>query len=1054
MSRLVHLHRHSEWSMLDGTGTCEQYARRAAELGQSALAITDHGTIAGALHHIAACESVGVTPIVGMEAYFKPNRHLKDNDNRRRWHLVLLAANQTGWQNLVRLSSEAHSSGFYYAPCADWDLLERFGEGLIATTACVSGPLPDLIVSQSGNNEVSEYMGRMKKIFGDRFAVEIMPHDFDGQRLVNAELVNIANEHGVPYIATVDAHYPYEDWADTQDVLLMISTRQTVEERIARRERGEDVYTFGSKTLFLMDETRLAQEFADHHGYLPKDVVDTAIANTSLVASWVEPFTISKKDKLPKVSPDDDPGFGERLVSKWCREGMDSYGLAGDPVYEERLEYEMSVLRDKGVIDYFAIIGDLIKWARSEKIRIGIGRGSAAGSLVSYLIGITGLDPIKHGLLFERFLNPHRKGMPDIDLDFEHERRDEAKDYLGKRWGHDHIAEIGAYQRFALKNALKDVAKVLCVPYEDVNHTLKAMDGAEMGTKLEQMRAMSPDVQAFSKKYPDCWKHAVRLEGQTKTLSRHPAGVLVTDKPVSEYMPMIRRDTTGVLVTAWTESVDFKVISSYGFMKIDVLSIDGLTVQRKAVELIKERHGIDIDLDRLPVFQDPDMGEQDVLQAFGQDMTLGVFQFESRGIRGLLRQIKPDHFNDIVAANALYRPGPLVGGVAHSYGNRKNGRERWSFWHPAVEPFLAETYGLIVYQEQVMQIVQALGDFSMAEADDIRKAMTKLHAERVDVDDDEGGTKKISAGEVEMRKHQGKFLEGCAGKGISVSDANEIWEKIVQFSVYGFNKSHSAGYAGEAYKDMWLKLRYPHEFYTALLTYEPKKVPDVIREARNRGIKVLQPDVNTSGIGFTLDGDDIRYGLASIKFVGDAAIQEIMSQRAERRFNSLEDFEARVPSRRCNKRVRESLLRAGAMDRFGGRDEWTDAEKRVAEVELMGTVISLQEESPYKSILAERLVNRDEFDLIEDGGTAIVGGEITSIRVKTTRKGTDMAYVDVRFGDSDYSVTVFPRQYQEFADIITPGEIVLIKGTKDRDRDCVILNNACTAAELKRVLEA
>lgn len=1022
-------------------------------MGQSHLALTDHGTVAGALHHLVACEAAGVTPIVGMEAYFKPDRTIKDVEHKRRWHTVLLAQNATGWTNLIRLSSEAHRTGFYYSACADWDLFERHSEGLIALTACVSGPLPDLIVREGRNKDVDEYLDRMQRIFGDRLAVEIMPHDFDAQRAVNVELVNIANERGIPYVATVDAHYPFEDWADTQDILLMINTRQTVQERQAKRERGEDVYTFGAKTLFLMDESRLKQEFARHHPELPADVVNRAIQNTGLVASWIQPFTVSKKDKLPRVSTDEDPQLGDRIVAEWCREGMDAKGLAGKPEYEERLEYELGVLRDKGVMDYFVIIGDLVKWARSVGIRIGIGRGSAAGCLVSYLIGITGLDPITHGLLFERFLNPHRKGMPDIDLDFQHDRRHEVKDYLAKRWGESHIAEIGAYQRFALKNALKDVAKVLCVPYEDLNRCLKAMEGAEMGTKLEQMRAMSPEVDAFAKLHPECWKHAVRLEGQTKTLSKHPAGVLVTDKPVTEYMPMIRRDTSGELVTAWTESVDFKVISGYGFMKIDVLGIDGLTVQDRTLKMIKERHGVDVDLDNLPVFSDPNAGDINVLQGFNGS-TLGVFQFESRGIRGLLRQINPDHFNDIVAANALYRPGPLVGGVAHSYGARKNHKERWSFWHPAVEPFLGETYGLIVYQEQVMQIVQALGDFSMAEADDIRKAMTKLHAERVDVDDGAGGTKKISAGEVEMQKHEGKFLAGCAGKGISVADAREIWDKIVQFSVYGFNKSHSAGYAAEAYKDMWLKLNYPLEQYCSLLTEEPKKVPDLIREARGRGISVLPPDVNTSHIGFSIDNDAIRYGLGAIKFVGDAAIQEIAMVREEGGpFSDYDDFVARVSTRRCNKRVKEALLNAGAFDSLGGRQDMPDTEKRTYEFDLLGTVLSVREESPYKSILAERVDTRNVFETRADGEGVVVGGEITNVTRRTTKKGDLMANVDIRHGEDDFSIVVFPRQFAQAAPILVPGEVILVKGTKDSNRDQIIFDAACTAEQLKVALE-
>ena len=1039
----VHLHRHSEWSLLDGTGSAEQYAKRAAEMEQPALALTDHATLSGILHHIKACAGLDsdgnrihepIIPIVGCEVYYRDNRKLHQRENKEYWHMVLLAKNIEGWRSLLRITSEAYASGFYYKPCVDPVLLEENNEGIICGTACMSGYAPDCI-SRNDSTRLNAFLDFLDRCYGDDWYVEIMPNGIEQQRMLNVEMVNIAVQRGKPHVATVDAHYPYADWADTQDVVLMMSTGQSLASRAEAKARGDDVYEFGEKSLYLMEEGEVREHFVKNHPDLSETVITQAIDYTTEVASWITPFIVDKSEKIPKVHGGVDEAY--RIIRDWCEDGLQRIGKDKDPKYREQLEHEIGILKGKQVLDYFVIIGDMVRWAKKEGVRVGAGRGSAAGCLVSYLCGITSIDPIAHGLLFERFLNPHREGLPDIDLDFQHDRRNEVKAYLGERWGSSHVADIVAHQTFGMRAAIQGVARVHDVDYDEVHDVTDTFTDATGELNLDVMRTISKKLDGFADRYPEVWKHARRVEGSIKAISKHAAGVVVTDKPVSDYMPTMRGND-GTTVTAWSERAEFPIISEYGFLKIDVLGTDGLTIQNRALDLIEERTGERPDLDALTA--DPRSCDKEVLAAFGKDLTLGVFQFESRGIRGLLRQIKPEKLGDVVAANALYRPGPLEGGIAFEYGERKNGRLPITYWHESVREHLEETYGLMVYQEQVMQIVQSLGGFTLAEADLVRKAMTKWQSTKI----------KTNKGRKAMNEFLGKFIEGCAEKGVSKEEAQRIWDMILQFSIYGFNKSHSAGYAAQAYQDMWLKLNFPLEFYAALLTFETAKVPAVIRECQARGIKILPPDINRSGRGFTVDGDAIRFGLEAIRHVGDAAIEEITSKQP---FLSFDDFDDRIVRRKCNARVINALKQCGAFDCFGERDNEDARSRARLEHATLGFALSTAGDiSKHRELITSKIDTEDYFDEAQAGTAIVLGGEVIACKEITTKRGDQMAFVDVAFDQQRWDVTVFPKTWERNRHLLAPGSGIMVKGKKD-DRGNVIMEHVCDIEELAKALE-
>lgn len=1027
---MIHLHRHSEHSLLDGLGTATQYAERAVDLGQFALALTDHGTLSGILHHMEACEAAGLFPILGVEAYYRDNRLDHSSDNQLYYHMTLLAKGGRGWRSLMRIMSEAHASGFYYKPCIDRDLLEREAEDLVCLSACLSGYVPKAMLA-SDELRVKDHMKWMRKVFKDDYYVELMPHDIAELRAVNPMLVNWANEIGAPYVATIDTHFPYKEWAPTQKIAVMIARNSSFAKEQARRDAGEDVYDFGIPTLYLMSEAETWDAFKDYQPELPADVVDRAIKQTDEIAlSIIEhPYTFSKHDKLPKVS--ESPKESEEMLMSWCREGMDSFDLTGKQEYEDQLAFEFGVLQDFGVIDYFVLVGDIVRYARSENILVEA-RGSVAGSLIAYLVGISPIDPIAYGLLFERFINPDRKGLPDIDLDFEHTGRDRVKQYVADKYGHDHVADIIAYQTFGSRSALQSVSRAFDIEYPRIMAVTKTIDDDFDGT-IDELILVNDEVAKFATAHPEVIEHAQRLEGQVKARSKHAAGVIITDRPIDDYLPT-ERSKDGSKVTAWDDNNE--LISKYGLVKVDMLGVKGLTKWHTATDMIKERTGESVDLTTI-ANDDPYAVEPEVMEAIANGFTLGVWQFESRGITATVRKAQPKNVLDLTALSALYRPGPIHGvfdeatgvKVLEAYVKRAAGQMPVKYWHELCEPFLKETHGVLAYQEQVMKIVQVLGGLSKGEADDMRKAIGKLYRLKGD------------AAQQFMQQYHEKWMAGCADQGVEAGVAQLIWDQILPFGNYAFNKSHSATYSRRSYIDGWLKQFYPLEFYASLLSYPPSDAKkkanqqkQVIREAMVYGVEILPPDINDSKMGFTVTDEGIRFGLLAVRQVGDVAANEILGKQP---FASLDDFEERITKRKCNKTIKTALRMSGAFDCFNGRDEFPEATWSTYEQDYLGIALTGAASTPELLKLIESNCHSEvEIEAMEPGSAVIVGGEIDSIKVIDTRRG-QMAFVAVAFGANSWDVTVFNAELVAYGEFLNSGKPVMIRGRKD-DRGKIV----------------
>lgn len=1028
MKSICHTHRHSEYSLLDGCGTAKQYAERALELGQTSLTVSDHGTLAGTLHHYKACNEVGIKPILGMESYFKPNRHLKNNDHKEYNHLVLIAQNLEGWKNLMRISSESYKTGFYYKPCLDYELLEKYSEGLICTTACVSG-YHNRNILRGDDNSVAEYLGFLIETFKDNLYMELMPHDFDNQRLLNIENIGLANRLGIPLLGTIDAHFPYEQWSATQDILIMVATGQSFEKRkIKKEDSGEDTYLQGCPTAYLMSREEAESTFNKYHPDIPSYMISQALDNTLVLADSVKHLEISKASKRPKYD-----GDSEKTLLSWCEEGMKRIGKSGDKVYEDRLEYELSVLRTNDAINYFAIVGDICRWANDNGVRMGAGRGSAAGCLVSYLVGITQLDPIAHGLLFERFLNPDRKEAPDIDLDFASDKRGTVKAYAAEKYGEGHVADICSYQTFKPRITLQKISRVFDL---DAFKITKSIDDLEK-RPLEVLSKENELIGEYANKYPDAFLHACRLQGQVHTVSKHAGGVVITNEPLSDDMPTQVVGGKGDVRTQWAASADFNIISEYGWDKIDFLGITGLDTQEYACDLIEERTGERVKLNQLPILKDPYATDPKVLDIFNKGLLLGVFQFTgSPGWIKLAKEVQPTWFGDIAAMNALYRPGPLASKVDKSYAARKWGREQVTYPHESTEVVLKETYGFILYQEQIMDLVKVMANFTGGQSDNFRKAVSKeyrLGLEHV---------RKF----LEDKGYKEQFWQGCNDNGIADDIADQVWKSILAFGDYGFNKSHACGYAAQSYQDAFLKAYYPTEAYASILTFDPDLAPRALRESRAFEVNIKPPDINKSKFGFTTDGESIRFGLKAVKNLGDKGVSQVL---LERPFRSYEDFTERIPPRSCNSRARQSLVASGAFDSFGARKDWNAIDIAKGEKEALG--ISISESSAIKnySKLIRSRISHNDVDSLEDEQSVIIGGEIIDIREVISRNGL-MAFLTVEFEENTWNCTAFNEIYLAESDIIEVGKPVFIRGKKNtyRNRTSIVISAICHVEEL------
>ncbi|MGE5473700.1 MAG: DNA polymerase III subunit alpha, partial [Ignavibacteriales bacterium] len=888
MPDFVHLHVHTEYSLLDGANRVHDLVSRTKELGMNSIAITDHGVMYGVIDFYKECTKQGIKPIIGCEVYTAARtRHDKQAGvDASQGHLILLAKNNQGYKNLMQIVSLGFTEGFYYKPRVDMEVLERYSEGLICLSACLSGDIPKAILN--GNyNKAKELAIKLNKTFGEgNFYLEIQDNGIQDQKIVNQNLIKLSNESGIPLVATNDAHYLKREDSEIHEILLCIQTGKNMDD--------EDRMRFGTPEFYVKSPEEMIQRFGEING---------AIENTAKIAEMCNVEIEFGKIKLPeyKISSEND---NFTYLKGLCFEGLNKRfgGKAGENE-KERLEYELKTIHDMGYIDYFLIVWDFIKYAKDNGIMVGPGRGSAAGSLVSYCLEITDINPLRYGLLFERFLNPERISMPDIDIDFCFERRQEVIDYVVRKYGSDRVAQIITFGTMAARAAIRDVGRALNMSYGEVDIVAKQIP-MELGMTIN--RALEVNVE-LKKNYDSDIRvqklidTAKALEGLTRHASIHAAGVVITDIPAVEYVPL-QKNEDGSVTTQFTMGL----LEELGLLKMDFLGLRTLTVIRDAVNFIKQTKGLDIDISSI------NYEDEKPLKLISEGKTEGVFQVESPGMKQFMKELKPASLEDIIAGNSLYRPGPMD--QIPRYIRNKNHPDAIEYTHVKLEPILKVTYGCMVYQEQVMQIVRDLAGYSLGRSDLVRRAMSKKKTEVMKQErqnfihgiiDDNGNV----------------VVPGAIRNGLDENSANQIFDEMMEFAKYAFNKSHAAAYAVITYQTAWLKTYYPVEFMAALLNSflgSIEKVTQYIRECRNMGIKVLPPDVNESSIGFTISGSNIRFGLAAVKNVGEGAVASIIETRTNSgAFTDFIDFCTKMDGKEVNKRCVESLIKCGAFDSLG-----------------------------------------------------------------------------------------------------------------------------------------
>ena len=1055
----AHLHVHTEYSLLDGSNKIKEYVARVKELGMNSAAITDHGVMFGCIDFYKAAKEAGIKPILGCEVYVAPGSRfdretVKGED--RYYHLVLLAENDLGYSNLTKIVSKGYVDGFYYKPRVDMEILQQYHEGIIALSACLAGEVPRYLV-RNFYEEGKKAALRYQEIFGKgNFFLELQDHGIPEQRLVNQQLMRMSQETGIELVVTNDVHYTYESDADSHDILLCIQTGKKVSDEDRMRYEGGQYYVKSE------EEMRSLFPYALQ-----------ALENTQKIADRCEVNIEFGVTKLPRFDVPEGYTAWEYL-NKLCREGLERLY---DPVTEElkeRLDYELNTIRTMGYVDYFLIVWDFIKFARDHEIMVGPGRGSAAGSLVSYTLGITQLDPMRYQLLFERFLNPERVTMPDIDVDFCFERRQEVIDYVTRKYGKDRVVQIVTFGTLAARGVIRDVGRVLDMPYAQVDSIAK-MIPTELNITIDKALTMNHELKELYES--DDEVHYLidmsrRLEGLPRHTSMHAAGVVISQKPVDEYVPLSRA-SDGTLVTQFTMTT----LEELGLLKMDFLGLRTLTVIQNAVHLAERSSGQKIDISAI------DYNDPKVLEMIGSGKTEGVFQLESGGMKNFMKELKPKSLEDIIAGISLYRPGPMD--FIPQYIKGKNHPETVTYDTPLLKPILEQTYGCIVYQEQVMQIVQALAGYSLGRADLLRRAMSK---------------KKAAV----MEKERESFVygnpedgvPGCVNNGISEKIANKIYDEMIDFAKYAFNKSHAAAYAVVSYQTAWLKYYYPVEFMAALMTScidNPGKVAEYILNSRQMGISILPPDVNQSEGIFTVEGKSIRYGMSAIKGIGKPVMEAVTREREENGpFVSLQDFAGRMTGKEINKKTVENFIKSGAFDSLGatrkqmmqiyisvldaaaqerknsltgqmslfdfvdaetkhsyeiplpnvgeyGKEEKLAFEKEVLGIYISGHPLEEQEECWRKNITAvttDFLPDEETgFPKVVDGAKVIVGGMITDKKIKYTKNNKTMAFLTLEDLLGTLEIVVFPRDYERNAALMQEDAKVFIQGRVSAEDD-------------------
>lgn len=1062
----VHLHNHTHYSLLDGLTNIDDFIAKAKNQGCPALAITDHGVMYGAIEFYKKCKKAGIKPIIGIEIYLAPNSRLDKNtkEDAKNYHLLLLAKDNTGYQNLIKLTSLAHLEGFYYKPRIDWELLEKYHEGLIASTACLGGEIPFLILAgklDRARQRIMEY----NNLFGQgNFYLEIMDHpELEGQDKVNQQLIKFSQDLGIPLVATNDIHYLDKGDDEAQDILLCLQNKK-------KREDEDRMKMMG---------------YGDYSCRNPKEIIEafqnapTAISNTLKIAEMCNIEIELDQVHLPHFEVP--TGYDQSsYLRKWCEDEIKNRFPKSDnkkmEEIKQRLDYELEVINKMGWPSYFLIVADLVNWAKDNKIVVGPGRGSAAGSLVCYLTGITNLDPIKYELLFERFLNPDRISMPDIDLDFADIRRDEVIKYVQEKYGHDNVSQIITFGTMAARAAVRDVGRVLDEPYDYCDKLAKMIP---MNYKIREAIENLPEVKDIYKKEASAKRildFAQKLEGVARHSSTHACGVLITKEPLTNYVPL-----------QYASSSDKSIVSQYslnpvdalGLLKIDFLGLKNLTIIESAIKIIKNTREVEIDIDKIP------LDDKKTLALFQKGETTGVFQFESGGMKRHLKDLRPSEFEDIIAMVALYRPGPMEWIPDFIAG--KHGVKKTAYLHPKLEPILNKTYGVAVYQEQVMQISRELAGFTRGEADTLRKAMGKKIPEL-------------------LAEQKEKFINGCVKNGIGKQLAEKVFSFIEPFAGYGFNRSHAACYALIGYQTAYLKAHYPTEFMAALLTADQNDIDRIaieIEECRKMGIEIMPPDINESFASFTVvtsgtkenkavseneEAKTIRFGLNAVKNVGSHIVEEIIKERkANGKYENVFNVLERIVDKDLNKKSLESLIKCGAFDQFDDRgnllgsldillnfnkektklknspqvslfndslqsaifsyprldkkQEISDSEKLRWEKELLGLYVSEHPFNVFRTKLGDSIVSISALNNFKNKDV-LTAGVVSSIKKIITKRNDNMLFVKIEDGVSFVELLVFPKILKQNPEVWQDGQIIMINANvSDKDGELKLLVN-------------
>ena len=1045
----TNLHTHTEFSLLDGAISLERLVAFGKNYDFKALAISDHGNIFGAVKFFSLCKKEGIKPVLGIEAYCVPDATIKDINNKY-YHMLLIVQNNVGYRNLCKLIAYSYKHGYYFKPRIDYRMLEKHAEGLIATTGCLGGHIPKLLM-QDNNTQAYERIDWFMNVFGpQRFFLEIQPEDQAIQKQLNQKLYTISSEKNIPLLATGDSHYENDDDRHAHEIMLCIQTHDQID--------NPNRYSFGDCRVHLRTERQMLDLFPEH----PEAIWNSGMIADSCDFDFQTGTLFFPHFQVPQAHTPD------TYFRQLCIQGLGTLKKGGMldaakwDAYEQRLTNEIELITTMGFVGYFLVVSDFIKWAHRNSIPVGPGRGSAAGSLVAWALEITNIDPLKYNLLFERFLNPERVSMPDIDIDFCIEGRDQVINYVREKYGHDNVCHIITFGTMLAKGVIKDVARVLGFPFEDAN-AITTLIPDQLKITLDQAIEQEPRLKELIENNPKAHKLftiAKKLEGLTRHASKHAAGIVISPEPIEEVLPVYVPSKSNELVAQYAMTE----LEHLGFLKIDLLGLKNLTLISRVIKAVATNHQITLDMNKIPF----DDAQTFALLCAGK--TSGVFQLESSGLKDVLRKLEPAHFEDIIAVNALYRPGPLGSGMVDDFIERRHGRQKITYLFPELEPILKETYGVIVYQEQVMKISSTIAGYTLGQADILRRAM---------------GKKKVDV----MAEQRKTFLEGAKKRNFDEKKAGELFDLMAYFAGYGFNKSHSAAYALIAYQTAYLKAHYPAEFMASLISLESTnadKMSFYLQEAKDLGIAIALPDINRSEVDFSVHEGTILFGLHGIKNIGITALENITQERAKKgSFTDLYDFLKRINVRVCNKRVIENLICAGAFDALPGTraqqynelgamiekaiaykkdmqtgqmglflsatesdkpstyqftvtDQWSNRQTLDKEKEIIGFYLSAHPLDMYKEYLRwfkpqsyAQVLQMAQNHRGTQEYTALISGLVKNRKDIVTKKGDRMAFMQLEDGTQTAEVILFPKTFAAAEQWLSDYQVFLVKGAVD-----------------------